>query len=386
MKQRLDSFFLLLLLWIVVIILCFNVNGGEGIPVPNGGVPEDWKGAVENGSLLYSEVEPQRQALQGQVGNGFIATSINSSVIYLGGTFNPLSEYGSGSLSRRSRIPTTVRIFIEDSTPFASAQDLRRGLFLRRSVLPSFCQSNGQPVVVEQRWYAHRVNRSLLVHEIEIDTSRCELGSPVAIKITEDDGGPSEDIDFNLSQKVYSSRRKDNGADTYCEVFYGDTIYPEEPNTTKVSIAFARWRLFDDVINIKSSSSNTIVRLLTTFRSSLEFPVGKSVNLTKLALQDWMKYLSDQQGLLPSHVEEWEGLWSRGIEIKGDKSLEKTVSASYYAILSSIRSDWGFSVSPGGLAFGGGNATGYPRQEFEGYFGHTFWDGKSGPHTFSYIY
>jgi len=41
-----------------------------------------------------------------------------------------------------------------------------------------------------------------------------------------------------------------------------------------------------------------------------------------------------------------------------------------YAVLSAIREDWPYSVSPGGLSFGGGNATYYPEQEEQGYIPH----------------
>ncbi len=47
------------------------------------------------------------------------------------------------------------------------------------------------------------------------------------------------------------------------------------------------------------------------------------------------------------------------------------VNASWYAVLSSIREDWPYSVSPGGLSYGGGNATYYPKQEEQGYAGYS---------------
>jgi len=46
------------------------------------------------------------------------------------------------------------------------------------------------------------------------------------------------------------------------------------------------------------------------------------------------------------------------------------ITASMYAVLSAIREDWPYSVSPGGLSFGGGNATYYPEQEEQGYIPH----------------
>jgi trehalose/maltose hydrolase-like predicted phosphorylase len=53
-----------------------------------------------------------------------------------------------------------------------------------------------------------------------------------------------------------------------------------------------------------------------------------------------------------------------GFEIGGDLALSQVVNASLYYILSSIRSDWDFSLSPGGLAS-------------NSYNGHVFWDAET---------
>src|SRR5690348_12245872 len=66
----------------------------------------------------------------------------------------------------------------------------------------------------EQRWFAHRVNRSLLIHELEVDVSRCS-GGEIAINLMNDNGGLSKDMNFTET----------NHGDT--TLSYGSTILPE---------------------------------------------------------------------------------------------------------------------------------------------------------------
>ena len=67
-------------------------------------------------------------------------------------------------------------------------------------------------------------------------------------------------------------------------------------------------------------------------------------------------------------LKSWENIWSQGgIELSGDASnsevlrLQQVTNSSLYWILSSIRSDWPWGLSPGSLAS-------------NGYNGHSFWD------------
>lgn len=63
------------------------------------------------------------------------------------------------------------------------------------------------------------------------------------------------------------------------------------------------------------------------------------------------------------HEEAWDQLWMNtggGIELSGNMTLARQVNASLMALLSSVREDWAWSVSEGGV---GSNA----------YDGHVFW-------------
>jgi trehalose/maltose hydrolase-like predicted phosphorylase len=68
--------------------------------------------------------------------------------------------------------------------------------------------------------------------------------------------------------------------------------------------------------------------------------------------------------LLDLHIEEWNRVWKSGIEVQsinGNLNLSRAINSSLYYILSSVRDDWPYSLSPGGLSS-------------NDYNGHVFWD------------
>ena len=72
--------------------------------------------------------------------------------------------------------------------------------------------------------------------------------------------------------------------------------------------------------------------------------------------------LSDRASLFAEHAAAWATRSNEGrIEIAGDLELAQAANASLYFLRSSIRPDWPYGMSPGGLAS-------------NGYDGNTFWD------------
>jgi protein-glucosylgalactosylhydroxylysine glucosidase len=65
--------------------------------------------------------------------------------------------------------------------------------------------------------------------------------------------------------------------------------------------------------------------------------------------------------LMRRHIIEWEKIYESGITVEGNKEVADHVSSSLYYILSSIRKDWDYSLSPGSLSTNTYNA-------------HVFWD------------
>ena len=53
-----------------------------------------------------------------------------------------------------------------------------------------------------------------------------------------------------------------------------------------------------------------------------------------------------------SHTAGWASLWESGYEIEGRFYVARAVNTSMYSMLSAIRADFDFSLSPGGLTDG----------------------------------
>ena len=60
--------------------------------------------------------------------------------------------------------------------------------------------------------------------------------------------------------------------------------------------------------------------------------------------------VSEQEGIDPVLEAILRALWEHAREAGGDLSLAQSVNASLYFLLSAIREDWPFGLSPGGLA------------------------------------
>lgn len=58
--------------------------------------------------------------------------------------------------------------------------------------------------------------------------------------------------------------------------------------------------------------------------------------------------------LLSSHMQAWADIWKSGIHIRSsnnDTYLPASVNSSMYYILSNLRDDWSYGISPGGIPY-----------------------------------
>eukprot|EP01120_Amphizonella_sp_Union-15-10_P002412 TRINITY_DN1261_c0_g1_i2.p1 TRINITY_DN1261_c0_g1~~TRINITY_DN1261_c0_g1_i2.p1 ORF type:complete len:703 (-),score=111.97 TRINITY_DN1261_c0_g1_i2:9-2117(-) len=308
-----------------------------------GEVPPDWLPKVQAGQMLYSPVEPANKEWMPVIGNGYIAMVVTQSSLHIGGVFNGYNntEEGQGQNSHRADIPCLLSVDIDavDATPYGSALDMQNAIFYRRSR-----GINDARLLIEQRWYAHRAYPNLLVHEISIDCRDCTKDSQIRL-ITPNTS--SSDIAFKNVQSPDGTSAIE-GSTLIREV-------PTSPLTTVVSLT----------TNIPStlSISKSQVQTLTFFQiltSSLD-----SSNPLFDAVQYYDRFSKiNNLELFNSHSVAWGTIWESGIEISGNLTIAAAVNSSLYSILSSLRDDWDYSISPGGIA---NNA----------YRGHTFWDGET---------
>lgn len=163
----------------------------------------------DNGTptLLFSQTLPTNQSkvyvrdsrdgsFMPSVANGYVGTVIYSDTIHLAGVYNGEAYTKAKDIypvyfyqhTHRARIPSSCAIDFQVAGvqgEFSHALDLAEGTFYKWFRADKF--------VVEERIYAHRFHRHLLVVEISVNNS---LGRDVTLEITNNRGNASVDIKF----------------------------------------------------------------------------------------------------------------------------------------------------------------------------------------------
>ncbi|KAK2553759.1 Protein-glucosylgalactosylhydroxylysine glucosidase [Acropora cervicornis] len=278
------------------------------------------------------------------VGNGFVGTVIYSDTVYISGVFNgpahpkknPIYPVYLYQHAHRARVPSTASINFRVRGVAGEnlyALDVSEGVFYK--------WFTAELLEVEQRIYAHRTRKNILVVEI---TAKNKAGKEFEMDIVPNLGYVSRDIHFQMTE----SGRGDALAAT------GMVNQTEERGSVGCKVAIA-WTYPDPdhPINISSSSKEQTWYFITSLATSLDTkfnPLSEALNQAK-------------EQLLTEHKAAWKALWDTGrIEIEGNLKMAQAVYSSLYYILSSTRHDWPYGLSPGGIPAA------------EEYMGHTFWD------------
>ena len=145
---------------------CVYPRGAQDFPAANGielfvkqgsSAPQEWQAGIDAGSLLYSQPEPDI-CMMPEVGNGFVASIIDFSSMHVSGLF----DGGCGGVSK-AHLPSVIGISATNANASLTqaALDMKRAVYVRRLHFPG-----GQQV--EQRIYAHRVRKHVMVVEVEL--------------------------------------------------------------------------------------------------------------------------------------------------------------------------------------------------------------------------
>jgi hypothetical protein len=491
-----------------------------------GGQPGDWLDGELEGHLLYAPDDGLGPAAGGlasppppglhlpALANGYLGTQVGSDSFYINGVYNGRADAGDAP-AHRARVPSPVAVTHVAPT-LHTALDLAQAVYRRRSyVLPSpergagarsaclasaneapenvvaSCTDRTDRVWVEQRLYAHRVLRHLLVHEVEVlgsDGEAVNTGRPMDEhkpgEVHAHDhshghyNGPSQrqhvDVDVPLAGAGFyhaeaggadgvaggarrgrttaasASASSANRATIRIRPVYPYASAPEvatagmqdraasalrprgEPiailklalrpgatapssdidfrDVTDATCALSKaldasaetkaalrgcgseWTLSAGYVKEAEAPDldHTAVVLLTTrlpaygllpvYRTgltyafltvavtSLDFPAGTP--LTALAVAAARQYelaaaVAGTGSLFALHATAWrDGLWRKGIDVEGKEEVARVTRSSLYSLLSLVRADWPFGISPGGLSS-------------PCYNGHGFWDGES---------
>eukprot|EP01132_Coremiostelium_polycephalum_P008602 gene8602-10589_t len=273
------------------------------------------------------------------VGNGYTAFVIDSNDIYIGGVFNGYKS-DENLPSHRASIPNFQSIKLG-----SGAKLLYAGLDVENATYTRQYRFKTVPTQVTQVYYAHQTIRNILVQEITVDNS---LNTDSDFQL---DLMPNQ----NISSPDFVIDQVSAGGITSPAQYTATIITPELEDGFMTSVGITTSFVPDSVV-VKAGKSKTfyfITSLVTNLESeTLYLQQSMDIYKTSLATQD---------SLLDSHKDAWKKIWKSRIEIGGNLQLATVVNSSLYYILSSIREDWPWNLSPGSLSS-------------NGYNGHSFWD------------
>jgi len=317
-------------------------------------MPADWRAACLGGDLFYEAPPASADSHMPAIGNGYIATFVQSNVIYAGGLFNGDSTGSKGGVSHRATIPayhvslappTTKQGAAAPApayTQVGRALDVRRAVFLSRHTISGGGGGGVAKGTVDEKWYARLDKPSLLVHEVTITADKASP-LPVVLAATSTTGTTN---DLDMSPPTVAG-----GAVSWT----GANKIGELGNTT--TLAMVCTAAPASPVSVAPGTTKTLY-FITAIVTSLN-----STNPQADAASVWYRpAVAGAGALFGAHAAAWATRWEQGsLEAAGDLRLAQSLNASLYAIRASIRPDWPYGLSPGGLA---SNA----------YEGHTFWD------------
>ena len=337
-------------------------------PPPPPPPPADWQRLIDAAQMKYTADPPEAigEGYYPVVANGFLGFEVGP---YTQAFVNSWPWRDAGSLklagvytgynwttpSHRAQIPklSDVTILREPGVNYANigaAIDFASGVYYNRTLVVNGSSQCDDGTVVEQRFYAHRQLRELFVFEIRAysntsDPSWSGCTVPVSYKI-----GPNNGLgDTALTQSFAA-----NGA---AAVWAGNTTAPEEVDgpLRKLVVVFDAWAA-SGPSQLKFTPSAPLLSVRAVLRSDIDVTGAQSPSdVAAAAGATWSEYTTSYtpQQLLDSHTAAMTSLWqSGGVELGGNSSFAAVVNASLYDIVSSLRADYNFSTSPGGLATG----------------------------------
>ncbi|GMI15432.1 hypothetical protein TrVE_jg5294 [Triparma verrucosa] len=337
----------------------FLLHAGLCVFVGGSGIPADWEEASAHSNFLFTETDAKVEpSLKASVGNGYLSFVVGSDTMYAAGLFNGAAPtttttttaiLGDDGTSMRARLPSYTSISLDaEFDVFATGLDLNHGTYSRRST------NQDSSTSIEQKWFCSQSQRHVCVMELSAVSIEDRTLSLV-------DGSGEWSDDLQILERETDGEFTILAAETAAEEFEGSGTIP-------VSIVFST---FISSVSLKAglpSTFHTITAIRTagdcnggdnTCENSQEYVDG----LSQLALSDAKDALEGLRNgsFFADHTLAFADLFESGVEVTGRTDVSRAVNSSLYYILSAIRADTFYSLSPGGLAS-------------NSYNGHTFWD------------
>jgi hypothetical protein len=328
----------------------------QGVPPP-----QEWRAEIIAGSTLYGHEETVNAAFMPQVGNGYVATVVASSAMYVSGVY-----FGACGPSHKARLPSPIAGISLTNRPYGfgahemmwppihTALDTRRGMFVRRYAVGVGADGG----IVEQRILAHRTRPHLMLTEFELingsgssGSGSVELELQTRYQLQQDPGGRwSADVDA-----VSNSRSAQVLVNTGVVATENDDgIRPQVAIVADYIPASATLGKVGDVLRFMAVTVSSV---------GLAGSGSSSSNVTEVAMAEYtaLKREYSRQPrhpmLVDEHVAAWAKLTRPRVEVGGAGGdyyawkVQTQFWSSYYSLLSSIRDGWSYSgLTPGGLA------------------------------------
>tara|TARA_B110000208_G_scaffold172553_1_gene215667 strand:+ start:271 stop:1575 length:1305 start_codon:yes stop_codon:yes gene_type:complete len=289
--------------------------------------------------------------LMPEIGNGYVGTIQDSGVIHAGGLFNGDAHGKFGEASHRATIPhfivewtaTSSSSSSSSAQPQISALDIGRAVFFKRSVMAG-------GINVEERYYAHATRPSLLVHDITFDAISSTAAGSTSITFTHRAMRTSD----TLNLTAFADASLGYAVTGHNNVAEDAIIDATDGNRTTLAVVA---NAAPSTLIVKKGETKTLL-FVQSIVTSLNSSDPKTDALDALA----SAVATSPSDLLTEHLAAWEARNLRGsLAVEGDLRLAQALNASLYSLRASIRSDFSYGLSPGGLTT-------------DGYKGHTFWD------------
>ena len=300
--------------------------------------PAEWLAEIARSNYLYSPNDALiKDNLKATIGNGQLATQIDSNALYIAGVYNgpaakPFSDRASAAdddVSHRATVTSPLNVQCAESMtalfkPAGAALDLRGARYLRRSTA-----ADGSGGVLEQRFFAHRTERGLLVLELANVGSApitCTLvgGLAAGVKSRID----TKDIAFGLRSAMVELPGGSGMANV--TVMRGRTRVSETAQTPTVLVALAVTAM-DEISPIVLPPGATRT-LLASVATSIATADPESAALAAYGAAATLP----TGALATSSAKAWLQLWESGVAFEGRPDVAVAVNASLYYLLSSV--------------------------------------------------
>eukprot|EP01084_Bolivina_argentea_P215462 365804_1 len=314
----------------------------------------------ENSSIFMTDTLPN-ETFAASIGNGYIGMAVGtqsqSQYMYINGVLNGHDKYQNGTQSHRAPIPNTNYISLAFLNYNAKDINIEYKLDINNAVFSFIYTHQKHYWNVEQMIYTHRVYKNLVVTQINVNINTTSMNNNLLIEVNNLNYNVSLN-DVNITDVTDENVLCQNN--NYLCLLGWTQLSENTSSLIQIGLLTFKNSTNSYLLNISNKNQQKIFYYPTVSLTSFESNNIINDMITMLTKD----LLPIQNKWLQQHINEWEmNIWSKGrIDIIDNNiTMSSNVYASLYYIISSIRNDWCFGISPGSLAT-------------NGYKGRVFWD------------